>query len=178
MSDKSKRLELFYDMDNTLFEMSKPLIGSYSGKIGTYGPTNNLTQEQIIERLHKEGFFESLTPIQNSPTILKKLDKAGYIIRILSQPMINEHCIKEKNNSLKKYLPFFDLRRATYTFDKYLLASPGRILIDDHVGHLENWEKMGGIAICFERGYNKKWEGFRIKKHKEIFKVLEYLEKR
>jgi len=177
MTEKSKKLELFYDMDNTLFEMSKPLVGSYSGKIGSYGKVNGLTNEQIIERLHQEGFFEQLTPIQNSPTILKRLDKAGYTIRILSQPMINEYCIKEKNNSLKKYLPFFDLRKATYTFDKYLLANNNRVLIDDHVHHLETWQENNGIAVCFSRGYNKSWQGYKIKKHKEIFELLEHLEK-
>ena len=56
------------------------------------------------------------------------------------------------------------------------MAGNGRILIDDHVEHLEKWEKMGGIAICFERGYNKNWKGLKIKKHSEIFELLENIE--
>jgi len=178
MSNYSKRLQLFYDMDNTLFEMSKPLVGSYSGRIKSYGPVNGISEKQILKELHKEGFFAQLKPIQNSPAILRKLDKMGYNIRILSQPMINEYCIKEKNDSLKKYFPFFDLRKATYSFDKFLLAGNGRVLVDDHIHHLENWQKNGGIAVCFERGYNKNWKGFSIKKHNEIFELLEFLEER
>jgi len=178
MTNNSERLELFYDMDNTIFEMSKPLVGSYSGRIKSYGPVNGMSQREIMEKLNEEGFFAQLKPIQNSPAVLRKLDKMGYIIRILSQPMINEHCIKEKNDSLKRFLPFVDLRRATYTFDKFLLAKNNRVLVDDHIHHLEAWEKNGGIAVCFERGYNKNWKGYSIKKHNEIFELLESLERR
>lgn len=170
------RYEIFYDMDNTLFEMQKALVGSYSGKIGTYGATKKITIDQIMKKLHQPGLFASFKPIQNSQAVLKKLNKMGYDVKILSQPMINDHCIKEKNYSLKTYFPFISLKNATYTFDKYLLAKNNRILIDDNIEHLENWQKNGGIAICFVRGYNKNFKGLRIKKHSEIFKILEVLE--
>lgn len=172
-----KKLQVFYDMDNTLFEMSKHLVNSYSGRIKSYGSVNGVSEEEIVKKLKTEGFFAKLKPIQNSQTTLRKLQKEGYEIGIISQPMITDYCIKEKNGSLEKYFPFIDRRKVTYTFDKYLLAGTGRVLIDDHIGHLEKWEKMGGTAICFIRGYNKKWKGLKIKKHQEIYELLEKLEK-
>jgi len=172
-----KQPEIFYDMDNTLLEMSKYLVGSYSGKIKSYGAINDMTEEDIVRKLHEKGLFAQFTPIQGAVNTLKRLTKTDYKIGIISQPMINEHCISEKNYTLEKYFPFIDLRNVTYTFNKYLLSANNRILIDDHIHHLENWEKMGGIAICFTRGYNKKWKGLRITKHSEIFEILEHLEK-
>jgi len=172
-----KKLEVFYDMDNTIVEMSKYLVGSYSGRIKSYGATGKVSLEEIMEKLHQKGLFSKFTPIQNSQTTLRKLVKLGYNIGIISQPMINDYCVPEKNNTLEKYFPEIDIKNVTYTFKKFLLAGKNRVLIDDHTEHLENWQKYGGIAICFTRGYNKNWKGLRIKKHSEIFELLEKLEK-
>jgi len=172
-----KKLIPFYDMDNTIVEMSKYLVNSYSGRIKSYGSINGISEEEIVKKLHEKGLFAKFHPIQNSQATLKKLSKIGYTINIISQPMINEHCIMEKNYTLRKHFPMVDLRNVTYTFNKYLLAGNGRVLIDDNIDHLEKWEKMGGIAVCFVRGYNKNWKGLKVKKHQEIFKLLEKLEK-
>jgi 5'(3')-deoxyribonucleotidase len=168
---------VFYDMDNTLVEMSKHLVNSYSGRVKSYGPVNGFTEKEIIAKLHQKGLFASFKPIYGSQATVKKLVKNGYFAGVISQPMINKYCIKEKNYTLRKYFPFIDLKKATFTFDKYLLAGAGRILVDDNIHHLENWQKMGGTAVCFIRGYNKNWKGLTIKKHSEIFKLLENLEK-
>jgi 5'(3')-deoxyribonucleotidase len=172
-----KKLTVFYDMDNTIVEMSKHLVNSYSGRIRSYGAVNGFTEKEIIAKLHQKGLFASFDPIYGSQAVIKKLVKTGYFAGIISQPMINKYCIMEKNYSLRKHFPFINLKNVTYTFDKYLLAAPGRILVDDNIHHLENWEKMGGISVCFIRGYNKRWKGLAIKKHREIFKLLENLEK-
>lgn len=173
---EKEKLLVFYDMDNTLLEMSKHLVNSYSGRIKSYGSINNISEQEIIDKLHEKGLFASFKPIYGSQLAVKKLVKIGYNVGIISQPMINDYCIKEKNYTLKKYFPFIDIKNVTYTFNKYLLAAPGRILIDDHIEHLEKWEKMGGIAVCFIRGYNRNWKGMSIKKHSDIFNLLKEME--
>ena len=172
-----KKYQIFYDMDNTMVEMSKPLSGKYSGNLKSYEATTISEEKEIIRKLHKKGLFSSFKPIHDSQRVIKKLVKNGYEIGVISQPMINKYCIPEKNFTLRKYFSFIDRKKVTYTFSKNLLANNDRILIDDHIGHLTNWEKMGGIAICFIRGYNKSWQGLSIKKHNDIFKLLEKLEK-
>ncbi len=174
---KRMKMEIFYDMDNTLFEMSKPLVNVYSGRVPVYGAIKNITIEQIMRKLHEKGFFAQLEPIYRAQQTIRKLHKKGRKISIISQPMLNNYCISEKNESLEKHYPQISLKNTTYTFNKYLLAKNNRVLIDDHIEHLENWEKNGGIAICFERGYNKNWKGLKIKKHSEIVELIDNLEK-
>lgn len=166
-----------FDMDNTIVEMSKHLSDSYSGRLKNYYARNEAENRKILERLHTKGFFKRFKPIYRAPSAIRNLIKKGYDVGIISQPMINEHCIAEKNYTLEKYFPEIDITKVTYTFEKHLLAGPGRILVDDHVEHLEKWEKMGGIAICFTRGYNKNWKGLRIKKHSELLGLIKAIER-
>jgi len=167
---------VFYDADNTLFEMSYHLVGIHSGKVKSYGATNNVSIDEIMRKLHQKGLFAQFKPIYRSQQVIRKLSKKGYDIGIISQPMVNDFCVPEKNQTIQKFFPQINLEKVTYTFQKFLLAGNGRLLIDDHVEHLEKWEKMGGIAVCFERGYNKNWKGLKIKKHSEIFELLENIE--
>lgn len=164
---------VFYDMDNTIAEMSKNLEGISSGRLTDYYNQGKMTQEEKISKLHEKGFFQELGIIQNSQAVLKKLVKMGYDVRILSQPMINDICINEKNYWLDKFFPFIPRHKRFYTFDKYLLANTGRVLVDDNISHLKVWQDNGGTSICFQRGYNKNWEGTSIKFHKEIIQILE-----
>ena len=164
---------LFYDMDNTLAEMSRPLVGISSGRLLNYHAREIQSEQETITKLHQEGFFQNLTIIQNSQAVLRRLVKTGYTVKILSQPMVNNHCIDEKNYWLEKFFPFIPRHERIYTFDKYLLANTGRVLVDDNISHLADWEEYGGIGICFQRGYNKNWKGYSIKYHKDIFQILE-----
>ncbi len=164
---------VFYDMDNTIAEMSKPLVGISSGRLRDYYAREIQSEQETITKLHQEGFFQNLTIIQNSQAVLKKLVKSGYNVKILSQPMVNNYCIDEKNYWLEKFFPFIPRHQRIYTFDKYLLAGNGRVLVDDNLSHLASWENCGGIGICFQRGYNKDWEGYSIKYHKDVFQILE-----
>lgn len=168
---------IFFDMDNTLVEMSKPLSGTYSGRLKSYYAKTQAENDRIVKKLHTKGLFKKFKPIYRAPSAVRNILKKGYNVGIISQPMINEHCVPEKNYTLNKYFPEIDMTKVTYTFEKYLLAGTGRILVDDHVEHLEKWEKMGGIAVCFTRGYNKNWKGLRIKKHSELLGLIKAIER-
>ena len=168
---------VFYDMDNTIAEMHKKLTGIYSGRVKNYDPVNEEEDFQMKEKLAEDGFFQDLTVIQRANSVLKKLIKNGYDVRILSQPMPRDSSIDEKNYWLNKYFPFIPRYNRIFTFDKWLLAREGRVLVDDNPSHLITWQQYGGTAICFKRGYNKDYQGITIKHHQEIFQLLEELEK-
>lgn len=168
---------VFYDMDNTIAEMHKKLTGIYSGRIKEYEPKNEQEQMEITAKLNTEGFFQDLTIIQRANSVLKRLVNNGYDVRILSQPMPRPSSIDEKNYWLDTFFPYIPRYKRIYTFDKWLLAGPGRVLVDDNVSHLTAWSKQEGIAVCFKRGYNKHYQGIGIKQHNEIFQLLEELEK-
>ena len=170
------KYEIYYDMDNTIVEMSKHLVNIYSGRVRTYGAVKDITIDDIMSKLHTKGTFARFKPIYRVQQTLRKLVKKGYSINVISQPMINKYCVPEKNYTLQKYFPMISLKNVSYTFQKYLMAKENRILIDDHIDHLIKWSENGGIAVCFERGYNKNWKGLKIKKHSEIFQILQQLE--
>ena len=168
-------MKIFYDMDNTIAEMSRALGGIYSGRQKDYYTFKEMTRKEIVSRLHEKDFFLNLTIIQNSQSVMRKLVKNGEDVYILSQPMINDYCIEEKNIWLNRFFPFIPAHKRFFTFDKFLLSNKGRLLIDDNIEHLTHWEKEGGIGICFQRGYNKQWQGTSIKYHKEIFDIIDKL---
>lgn len=167
---------VFYDQDNTIAEMSKELSGKYSGHLKSYYAKNPEEEKEILKKLHTKGFFKNFLTIGDAVKVLKKINKK-YNLFILSQPMINNYCIDEKNSWLNRHMEFIPRHKRMFTFDKYLLANKNRILVDDNIKHLTEWQKNGGIAICFERGYNKNWNGLKIKKHYEIFELLEKIER-
>ena len=168
---------IFYDMDNTIAEMHKKLTGISSDRVKNYYPTTEEENREILEKLDTEGFFTDLTIIQDAHKVLQKLGKIGWDVRILSQPMPRESSIDEKNYWLTTFMPFIPRFNRIYTFDKYLLAGTGRVLVDDNISHLISWIERGGIGICFQRGYNEHWKGLKITHHNEIFQLLEKLEK-
>lgn len=168
---------IFYDMDNTIVEMQKKLTGISSGRSKQYEAKNEAEKMEIINKLNTEGFFQDLTIIQRANSVLKKLVNNGYDVRILSQPMERPSSIDEKNYCLNTFFPYIPRYKRIYTFDKWLLAAPGRILVDDNVSHLLQWEENKGLSVCFRRGYNKHYHGIGIKHHSEIFQLLESLKK-
>lgn len=166
---------IFYDQDNTIAEMSLELSDKYSGHLKSYYANCPKEEKRILDKLHTKGFFENFLTIGDSVKVLRNLNKK-YNLFILSQPMINDYCIDEKNSWLNRHMEFIPRHKRIFTFNKYLLANTGRVLVDDNIKHLTEWEQNGGIAICFQRGYNKNWKGLKIKKHYEILTLLKWIE--
>lgn len=165
---------VFYDMDNTLAEMSEKLQGVKSAELNDYYSGN---RAEILRKLESKGFFEDLKLIDNASEVIKQLIDKDYDVRILSQPMNTPHCIDEKNYWLDTFIPYIPRYKRIYTFDKWLLAGYGRILIDDNVSHLDQWGANKGTPVCFFRGYNESYKGIGIHRHDEIFEVLELFER-
>ena len=162
---------IFYDMDNTITEMSLPLEGIPSEKLTDYYNGSSLTQQEKLEKLHKKGFFKNFKPFKSAIRTIKLMVRLGCDVRIISQPMINNYCIDEKNAWLDRYLPEIPRHKRFFTFDKEILSGQDRILIDDNITHLTKWQQAGGIAIGYERGYNKTFP-LLIREHKEILSLL------
>ncbi len=49
--------------------------------------------------------------------------------------------------------------RVNIVHDKYLLAGPGRVLIDDREGHCNSFRNFGGTSVLFKRPWNDGWLG-------------------
>ena len=170
-----RRTLVFYDMDNTIAEMSRKLTGIDSAGLEDYYYGN---PAEVQVALRQRGFFQDLAVIGNAIEVISALAKDNrYDVRILSQPMTTAYCIDEKNYWLNRFFPFIPRHKRIYTFDKWILSGMGRVLVDDNPSHLIPWKAVGGIGICFQRGYNKSYEGLSIQRHHEIFQLLEKLGK-
>lgn len=167
------KTKIFFDMDNTIVEMTKGVNPkTNSGICRSYDC--EVSNKYLMQRLNEKGFFENLKPIYRATETVRTLAKdKDFEIYILTQPMPNTYSTEEKYKWILKHLPEIPIQNIIPTFHKYLLAGEGRILIDDSMKHLEKWEKEGGRAICFVRGYNKNWKGEKIQAPWSAKKILE-----
>lgn len=181
-----KDIVIFYDMDEVLNYFSKSIIDRYNKDFDdNYDWTKNTcywwedapkaNKEYFVNLLNSEGIFLSLEPRKDGIYYMRKLIEEGYDVRILTYPVWNEHCAKEKILWLKKYIPAFDIEKLCMTKDKYLLSGPNRILLDDNVDNLILWQEYGGIAIRFKVPFPQEWNGLTVSSHKEFYDYIHSL---
>ena len=134
-----KDINIFFDMDNTLFKYSVNHNDVLSLKLQNF-----------------EGFFENLEPFKEGPAVLKALIDEGYNVYILSSCCNDTYCMKEKRASLKKHFPFIP-------DDQIILVMNGQnkaeqialrgidvqssVLVDDYYVNIVNWIAQGGMGI-------------------------------
>lgn len=133
-------------------------------------------REYFEKLLNSPGFFLNAEPQQDGIVYMKKLTEEGYDTRILTHPQWNGICIQEKEEWIKKYLPFFNVEKTAMVKDKWLLAGPNRILLDDNIENLTKWRDYGGVAIAFEHPFNVQWDGLKVSSHKEFYYLIKELE--
>ena len=83
--------------------------------------------------------------------------KEGFV-RFLTGPILNEACYAGK----ARWVQDFVRERGKFILEdliicdsenKFLLAAPGRILVDDRVNNIKAWEAAGGIGILHAGDY-------------------------
>ena len=158
------QINLFFDMDNTLFIFSKDGRDDLS-----------LIAQQF------KGFFENLEPYPEGPRVLKKLIEMGFNVYILSSCMTNEYCRPEKRESLRKHFPFLKDEQIIFVNNGENKAQKIKemgidisksILVDDYCVNLQAWMDEGGLAI--KKTYSGKERLIpQVKNLNEIFGILE-----
>lgn len=179
---------IFYDMDEVLNLMSKKAIDEYNKEFDdNYDWKNNKSwawedapkgnAQFFMDKMNSPGFFYETEPQYDAIFYMERLIKEGYDVRILTRPIWNGLCTIEKEEWIKKYLPFFDIEKTNYCKDKWLMAKKKRILLDDNVTNLEMWEKHGGISIAYTHNFNLEWQGKRVDSHEDFYKTVKKITK-
>ena len=79
-------------------------------------------------------------------------------VRFLTGPVLHETCYAGKAHWVKNFAP----ERGKYILEdliicdsenKFLLSAPGRILVDDRISNIREWEAAGGIGILHTGSY-------------------------
>lgn len=181
----TNQLEIFYDMDEVLYDLSSYIINKYNkdfndnmkpndNKSYWWSDCDQASKEYFENLLLEKGAFYKGIPINNSIDIATILHEKGFKIKIITLPQYDsDYCVSEKVKWIEKYLPFINVEKdLIFTGDKSLLAKPNRILLDDNINNLIEWKRKGGISLAFSQPWNNKWEGLRINNHKEFYHLI------
>lgn len=183
----NKELELYIDMDNTIYNLDKLVINIMNEELNMdydwrensnwwYSDTK-ISKKYFENLLQREGIFIQGDPILDSIEYINKLKQEGYKIKFLTLPQWdNSYCVQEKVRFLENHFDWFDKdKHLIMTGNKGLLCRKGenKILIDDSISNLDNWD---GIKICKGTNCNKSYQGFRCEKWCEIYELIKLIE--
>lgn len=174
---------IFYDMDEVLNWMSSHAIECYNRdydddfdwRMNTswwWDDAPKADRAYFENLMNSPGFFIDTDPQWHGVHYMKRLIDEGYDVRIITYPVWNGICAKEKEEWTKKHLPFFDINRLYMAKDKWLMAAPDRILLDDNIENLKKWEEHGGISVAYSHTFNSSWKGLRVDTHEEFYKMI------
>ncbi len=117
----------------------------------------HMTEDEFWDTLHKANggcWWEQLRSYPWAGALVSAASQIGKV-RILSSPSNHPSCYRGKKlhrDREFRALPLILCR------EKFLVAAPDRLLIDDNDRHVRRWRKHGGLAILFPRIWNANHE--------------------
>ncbi len=155
-----KKLRILCDADDTIENLATHWIEELNQRYNKNVDCRNrnswnmcvsypdLTEEQVLEPLYNDEFWERITPISDSELYLKKLVSDGHEVFIVTAS--NLETKSAKVNKLLKMFPFLKKENIIFTYDKQAVS--GDVLIDDGVHNL-----LGGKyrKFLFNQPYNE-----------------------
>ncbi len=107
-------------------------------------------------------FWENILPYPWCEELVDALQSVDEVQILTSSPstdaLTKSNASTGKSKWVGKYLLEKNLR-VNIVHDKYLLAAPGRILIDDRERHCDLFGTHGGESILFAQPWNDGWLG-------------------
>jgi len=117
-----------------------------------------LTADQFWDKIHLAGddfYKEQVLPYPWAKELLLEIQKTDEFI-IMTSPSNNPYGYSGKKIWIDKYLqPFvLDPIRIVVGSDKWLLANPDAVLIDDYDVNIHKFAKAGGFTITYPQLWN------------------------
>ena len=181
---------IFVDMDQTLnifYENFVHYIGKHLNKklelkredLKNFLITKNIKETKSLPEekrvsivnhaLNVPGFWENL-PLYDGDVVrvMEELYKEHDVYIVTAGWVTSANCCFEKLSWIENNLPFFDLKKVIFTWDKFLLR--GDLIIDDRPDSLETFH---GMTLAIDWPYNRYIKTtYRENKWKEIGKLL------
>jgi 5'(3')-deoxyribonucleotidase len=154
---------VFIDMDGVLVDF---ISAAFQAHKSTYDPLTypkmewsiasvlGVTENEFWDKIDRAtGFWENL---QQYPWAIRLVEAAKALapIKLLSTPSSHPSCHFGKRMWCLEHLPGVEMILCK---SKYLLAQPGRVLIDDREDTIRKWEEAGGIGILFPQPWNSNY---------------------
>lgn len=176
-------MKIYIDMDGVLVDMVSYWLKRYNedcnqniavSDVQDFDITKVIPLEHhqwILYYLREPGFFgPSLQPHVDAIEVFQKICEENEQVFVATTPHTkSETCERDKRKWLEHHAPFFHIKDAIFTHHKHLMAKNGDVLLDDRPETLKKWKDSGGIAVCFERPWNKNCEATHIVKSWQDF---------
>jgi len=145
------------DLDETTFDFFSPIFQVYFKKTGKIITRKDITSYKapIVPNIPREevwlkpGFFRNLKPFPFAVDVLQRLSKRC-VIMIATDALGIDFIKEEKLETIKKYLPFVDLKHVIFGSEKHKIGID--LLFDDAPQHLEQFPKY---TVKMVREYNR-----------------------
>lgn len=123
----------------------------------------------FLMKTHSLEIYCNAKRYEQAKEFLRELNKNNKIILVSNQE--NDLCVSATN----KWLKYNQLDEYTVIYEKNKGKIKGDILLDDYTKNLKNFAETRRIAVCFDRSWNKDWDGFRVHSYYEFIQFVNNL---
>jgi len=155
---------VFLDMDGVLVDFAAgvaSLFGLPLDEVEANGDRTHdvagVTQEDFWRRVESEGqrWWESLPPFPWTSRLVEACGRIGDVYVATSPPRNCPTAGSGKLKWIRQHLPgVYAARRYFIGTHKWMLASSGRVLIDDDIRKCRAFDSHGGRAVLFPRPWS------------------------
>lgn len=155
---------VFLDMDGVLVDFAQgvaSLFGIEKSAVDANGSeayeAAGVPREEFWRRIESagRGWWETLPPYPWAQRLVSACEGVGDVYVATSPPTGSVSAASGKMAWLRDTLPkVYSGRRFFIGTHKYLLAGPGRVLVDDDVRKRDAFADAGGLAVLFPRPWN------------------------
>lgn len=137
-----------------------------------YGGTEHDFWKNIELAERTSGFWENLSPYDWKDEILNMVRAKGEFL-VSTSPSLDPWCASAKVTWMRKHI---GPRFCNYMIghQKYAMANPDNILIDDNDGNVKKFREAGGRAILFPHRWNSnhRFENDRLNYLRHMLEVV------
>ncbi len=156
---------IFLDLDGCIANIGQAVANIYGIKLTPesevkYGNTlyklmRLETKKEMWDVINATpDFWENIPPYSWCEALVDALQSIDEVQILTLSPKADANASTGKVKWVDKHLREKKLR-VNIVHDKYLLAGPGRVLIDDRNSHCKKFNKHGGKSILFAQPWNE-----------------------
>lgn len=167
---------LFFDMDDVICDLMTPWLSAINAVSGESLRREDITDwdvgrftrigNQAYQFIHEPWLYGSLRLMPGAARVLGRLIDAGHDIYILTAAV--PEAATPKAHWVDEHLPWLGHRRMWLGHDKWRLARPGALMVDDKPANIRDWRAAGGIGLVFDQPWNQDVTGPRVRSWPEL----------